>query len=310
MSTTVEQGSAWKRRTAIALVFLVPLLLLFVLPELLPGEDTGDLVRFSLVTLGIGTVLFRSGFSQYRDRQLVRNTPTTKIRSLPVGNVEIKGEARPLENPLLSPLTHQKGCLFEFEIEEEHEGDDGSDWRTVFQLREEIDFAIDDGTGSVRLDANDADLEIEREERVHVDGGDLPPRAVREWARTWGYDDVAGDRGIVERLKDGLVTGGEPDEHLTGKSIHDRRYTETVLGVGEQTYVFGAARPRLGVESVENPENLVIDRHEGTGRFILSDVPEAELADDKIGSMLSKLGFAVVFLTAGVLATLHLFGVL
>lgn len=292
----------------IGAAFVLALAFALLAPRLMGGGDGGDLLKFSLASLAGGTLCFFLGFDEFRERLLIRNTPTSSVRSLAVGDVEVEGRARPLEEPLVSPLTHKEACLVEFEIEEEHEDDDGSDWHTVFELREAIDFEVDDGTGQVRVAAGDASLEVEREKRVHVDEGELPPEPVRRWAKDNGYEDVGGDRSLTERLKDGLVQDGDPDEHLTGTSLFDRRYTEKVLAVDEETYVFGAAKPREGVESADNAENLVLSRHEGTGKFILSDKSESELAKDKLVSSGVLLAIAVALIPTGLIGLLRLAG--
>lgn len=65
---------------------------------------------FLLFALGIFT--FFKGFQWFRLKRLIEDIPTSKIRSIAMGLVEIAGRALPYKDEILiSPITKQK-CLF------------------------------------------------------------------------------------------------------------------------------------------------------------------------------------------------------
>lgn len=309
-----KHSPGWRTYAKVVGAFALALGALTLAPGILSGEETSDVLWISGIATALGLLCLLGGFGKLRKRRLIRNTPTSKIRSLAVGDVEVNGRARPLAEPALSPISHQRACLYEFEVEEKHEDDDGSDWKTVLEIREHVPFAIDDGTGSVPVQAEQADLHVEREERVHVDAQDPPPEPVRAWATETGRldgDEVDEEGGFVDAVGDSLssVTGGEADQHLGGTSLHDRRYTESVLAVDEESYVFGGAQPREGVSSSENAENLVIGPHEGTGEFIVSDRTESDLLDGLLVASAVFLALALFLVPTGILGFLTVAGV-
>ena len=52
-----------------------------------------ELPFWAALALGAGPVLFWRGFRDLRTQRLIQNTPTARIRSMPMGLVEINGEA-------------------------------------------------------------------------------------------------------------------------------------------------------------------------------------------------------------------------
>lgn len=316
MSGDGGTGTTWKTWAEIGGIVLGALIFLALLPLYLRGGATDlDAIWVNGLALLAGGWGFRTGWREFRRRQLIRGTPTSKVRSMAVGAVEVKGEARPVDEPLVSPMSHQKACMFELEVEEYHPDDDGGDWRTVLQLEESVPFHLDDGTGEVLVEPEAASLSIEVEEKIQLDDGDEPPAALGEWAQDRGLVDEADapePEGITDKISDLVASqfADDAEKHLVRDSRHDRRYTEKVLAVGEETYVFGGAEPREGVGSQENARNLVVRRHPGTDTFLVSDRSERELANEKLVGTVFLLCLGVVGIPYGVLGSLRWFGFL
>jgi hypothetical protein len=277
----------WTLYAKIGLAFAVALALLYPLPAMMrdAGTNHGAIAFFGLV---FGGFALYGGWSRYMDAQLVRDTPTSTVRSLAVGAAEVKGTAAPVNEPLASPLTRQAACMYQLRVKEQQPDDDGgSSWETVFYTSEGVPFLLDDGTGSVRVEPDGADLQIERETTIEVDEGDRPPEAVRDWSAEHGV-------------------GGR---HLTSTSRHDRRLQERVLADGESAYVFGGAQRLEGAGSAENERNLVLREHAGTERFIVSDKSEGELLQDKLVEAAVVLALALVCLPYGIVGSLVWIGI-
>ena len=61
----------------------------------------GDLFFWSVVGFGGGIFLFFKGLIWLKQKRLIENLPTSKIRSLAMGLVEIFGEVFPAEKKIL-----------------------------------------------------------------------------------------------------------------------------------------------------------------------------------------------------------------
>lgn len=309
-------GTTWRTWAKIGGIGLVALGLLALLPAYLEGPATdGDALWVNGSGLLFGGLGFVLGWRAFRQRQLIRDTPTSKVRSLAVGAAEVKGEAHPVDEPLVSPLTHREACMYDLEVEEYHPDDDGSDWHTVLHLEETVPFHLDDGTGEVLVEPGGASLHVEVEEKTRVDDGDEPPPALGRWAEDQGLVDDADapePEGVTDKLKDLVASqfADDAEKHLVRDARHDRRYTEKVLAAGEETYVFGGAEPLEDARSKENARNLVVRRHPGTDTFLVSDRSERELANEKLVGAVLMLCLGVVGLPYGILGSLRWFGLL
>lgn len=307
-----QAGTDWTTYAKIVAIFAgaIGLLVLFGAAGRGKVQDQGVdgtwLVIWSSFMLLGGVMAFRTGFQRYRERQLIRDTPTSKVRSIAVGDVEIKGTAHPVDEPLTSPLTEEDVCIWEIEIEEKKSAEEGSTWNTVLETGDHVPFHLDDGTGRVQVDPQEADLAIEDEAEIALDSGEEPPERLATWteAQDWwtklGAEDAedGNDGGIGERMQRKMVERAK--EHLTEPQDRKRRLTERTLHVGEETYVFGGARPREDQASPNNPENLVIGVHDGTGKLMITDQGEAAFAEEKLVTTAVVLAAALAFIPMGV----------
>lgn len=318
-----QAGTDWTTYAKIVAVFAgaIGILVLFAVAGRDEVQEQGvdgmGLVIWSGLMLLGGAMAFRTGFQRYRERQLIRGTPTSKVRSLAVGDVEVKGTAHPVDEPLTSPLTEQEVCIWEIEIEEKKSSaEEGSKWNTVLETGDHVAFHLDDGTGRVQVDPQEADLAIEDETELALDSGEEPPEQLATWAeeQDWlaklGVEDAEdGDAGGVgEKMQRKMVDRAK--EQLTEPRDRDRRLTERILHVGEETYVFGGARPREDQASPNNPENLVIGVHEGTGKLMITDQGEASFAEEKLVTTGVLLAAALAFIPMGIWGLLVGLGIL
>jgi len=81
------------------------------------AQDNGRLLIGSILGFGGGIYTFLKGFREYRKYRVVADTPTIRIRSVPMGLVQIRGEAR-AEETLVSPVTRTPCYLFQVVVEE------------------------------------------------------------------------------------------------------------------------------------------------------------------------------------------------
>jgi len=131
------------------------------------ASDDGRLLLAAIVGFGGGLYSFVKGFREYRKYRLIADTPAMRIRGIPMGLVQVRGEAR-AEETLVSPVTHTSCYLFRVVVEEWHsDSDGGGEWKHVATDTQSVKFYLQDATGNVLIDAANAEL-------------DLPPNPVRK----------------------------------------------------------------------------------------------------------------------------------
>lgn len=247
-------------------------------------ESDGVLILFGMVFFG--AFLFVSGFSEFQRFQLVRGTPTSKVRSMAMGMVEVEGTTRDAGSLLTSPVTGSDCVFYQYEIEEYKQNGDDRDWVTIDDGMEGTSFYLEDDTGSVLVDPRGADLRIEQDQLVHVDGGESPPPPIQQFIdrnERLDSEDTELDLGVVS-----LDTG------------NDRRYKEWFVAPEEHVYVMGEAMDRPSFEgSAQNEENIVITADDDTPWFTVSDSSEKEFVNDLKWNIIGYFGGGGVLMLAG-----------
>lgn len=122
----------------------------------------------------------------YQHGRLIENIPTARVRSAPQGYIELIGQARMMEGPVIfSPLSQTRCVWFSYKIEEKVREYDGkgrfrSRWRVVKQHTSEEIFLLEDATGECAIDPDDAKV-ITRDKQVWYKHDVVPPRRYTEW---------------------------------------------------------------------------------------------------------------------------------
>jgi hypothetical protein len=199
---------------------------------------------------------------------------------MPMGTVEIKGKAKQgPENVILkSPFSGKDCLLYKYQIEEYRQRGDDSDWVTVASGFESVRFLVDDGTGQVIIDPEDAEIEIPKDNLVRVNSSDETSDQIRNFMEK---------KSISE-------TGGLVFDN-------DRRYSEWFITPEEDIYVFGYASN----EKDDRGEYNVIKDDERADMFMISDRSEKELTNKKkwrsrlmmFGGALGTLGLYALMLS-------------
>jgi hypothetical protein len=150
--------------------------------------------------------------------------PVSETGYVREGPVQVAGEARPVDAPLIGPVSDEP-CLAYAVTVKERRWLPNSHGSSSTQAPIAIDsdatrFVVDDGTGPVLVDPAAADVRparlstVARDVTLDVDGDESPPKHVRET-----FDDL----GI-------------------GPSGNDRRYREDHIQPGETVHVVGSCR--------------------------------------------------------------------
>jgi Zn-finger nucleic acid-binding protein len=210
-----------------------------------------------LIYLVAGTVggfgLFVYGWMIRQRKRLIESIPTSTIRSLALGLVEISGQAQP-EGSLLSSPFNGLPCVFYSYAVEEHVGaDKNARWETIVKGTSEQPFFVSDLTGRVLVVPLGAELILPDERTSRSNWlGELPTTT------------IAG----LNRL--GISTKG----WMGSKTLRCR---ESFILPEEQVYVLGTAHEDIDArERADNSARIYI----GSSRdheFIISDRSEKDL---------------------------------
>jgi hypothetical protein len=142
------------------------------------GMSDNMFLVFGIVLFIVGIVLFVVGFVWFRQKRLIENTPTSKIRSLALGLVEIFGDVVATGTMILKSPHNLKDCVYYRYLVERYEqhydpktkSTHGS-WVTVKDVTERIQFYLKDDTGSVRVEPNGARITISTD--FQITSGDM-----------------------------------------------------------------------------------------------------------------------------------------
>ncbi len=98
--------------------------------------------------IGLGLILFCHAFVLFQRKRAIENCPTSRVRSLPMGEVEVKGHARQRE-PVRSPYSYTDCVYYSYEIYTREAG-------LTRSLRKSgnsglVPFYLEDETGTVLI---------------------------------------------------------------------------------------------------------------------------------------------------------------
>ncbi len=167
-----------------------------------------------------GLVLFGAGFRAWRRLRLIEDTPTSRVRSMALGRVELAGRALG-KGDLEAPFTGTACVYYRYRIEQEVRSNKRRSWRTVAQGDSSAwGFYLEDDTGRVLVDPAGAQVDLAHDWKET--NPELAPRLLAALAR----DDV------------------DPQGWLLRKKL---RFTEWHIAPGDPLYVLGVAQERPGL---------------------------------------------------------------
>ena len=302
-------------------------------------DDTGAILFASLVFL-IGFLIMGMGAKRFQTGRLIKNTAPERVRSVAIGRTELRGKARNAGVVFDQPFTDGKCLYYSYAVkqyvETKEKDKDGKtktkrSWETTSSHSLAAPFNLDDGTGEILVVANaGADFQISNANTfTKTFNGRSIPGTYRKTIDTssdisdaicesieWDPHNLA--TKIEAKLPFGSIPGTgnnvkprnsgspkQPDYSTSSTSgrILKRRITQTVLPVDEDVYVYGAARQRRDPMG-SNSQRLIIQGDDDTGRFIVSDKGEDQLAQKytRWGLIFLLIGLVISAATVGLLA--------
>ncbi len=243
-----------------------------------------------LIIPGLGMYLFYKGFRWWEEKKLIENTPTSKVRSLAMGFVEVYGKVAPFRGKLLSAPFSKKPCVWcRWTVEEYKSRGKSSHWDVIQKGTLGDYFLLNDGTGTVLVDSRGAtiDIPLDFEAENGMFGKRLPPAALSF-----------------------LETNNIQLKSMFGLS-KKIRVRESFLAPQDLVYIMGSAGDNPLVKegtSTKNEADITIQK--GKGFYYISDKQEKDVLKShrlKVfgglfgGAALIIFGLFIVFLDFGIL---------
>ncbi len=219
----------------------------------MPSNDPTIVLVFGFL---IGLVLFGYGFQKLRLKQRIENTPTSKVRSIAMGPVEVSGSVvASFQGLLEAPFTGSPCVYYRYSVEEYRKSGKNDSWVTVESGQDARLFLVKDDTGEVLVDSKGAEVDLPVD--FSQSGTQAPPKRVQAFLE-------------------------KKNIHFKGwLSNKKMRFMEYHLAPGDVAFVTGEAGVNPRVESaafVEGYRNVLISKGK-SGFFFISDKSEKSVLD-------------------------------
>lgn len=266
-------------------------------------SSDGDPLVLALMGFAAGIYGFYHGFNRLKLKRVIENTPTSKIRSLAMGLVEIRGKAV-CRKSLLSPLEKKPCVYFKWTLERWEKRGKHSKWVTIGKGESSEPFYLEDDTGRTIVFPTGAEMNLKIDYRKEFGGFGSVPAELQSFL---DQNDVTyrGLFGLTSRM----------------------RFTEIFVVPGNIIYLLGSAcswqkKNRRMSESPDQVEMLmkemeIQDNECSSCIRKVSDQPWFYISDSSEKDIISSLGWWVplsiiggpVLSAASLIYILHRFGV-
>jgi len=232
-------------------------------------SSTGSIIFFCFGFL-FGIILFWIGLSKFRRKKLIENTPTSNIRSIAMGLVEISGNVvADKKNILTSPFSKKDCVYYNYKIEEYRKSGKHSTWVTVKEECKYVYFFVEDNTGTVLVDSKDAEINVSETFKLESGFGKEPTQPLKDFLKNKDMN-FKGMLGFNKTM----------------------RFIEWAIFPKDKVYVLGTAGDNPYVEegmAQTSTQDIMI--HKDNNIFFISNESEKEI--------LSELGKGVYLFTLG-----------
>lgn len=203
-----------------------------------------------------GILGFFRGFKLRGKKKLIENIPTSTVRGMAVGLVEVQGAAQPFQGTIQTPFSKAECVFFYYKIEEHRSSGKSSRWVTIKEFSTPSWFLLEDGTGKALVNPVGAELYLANDRKYQL--GSL------------------GGGADVQAFEQGLIDLGISPHGFLG---FDKQFrcVEQYICPGDKVYIMGAASNNPLIQgSATGSENLCLQK-EGAPLFCISDKSEKEL---------------------------------
>ena len=248
----------------------------------------------------IGAGIFWYGFNRMHKYQLIQDIPTSKIRSMAIGLVEINGKIVP-DKSLTSPFSHTKCAYYKYIIKEYRRHRSGKQttysWDTITSGEKRIPFWVKDETGKVYVNPEGAELKIPVKKVFLQKAGFFG--TIGNLISTLNQFNTT-QKNMIDTSKLNL-TLLENNKTTFFNSVGDRKYFEYYLEPNEELYIIGTATNAPKV-------NIQIQKGENEPTFIISNNSEKTLINTLRLEMIGCFILGSILFVAGIIIILKLIG--
>ena len=261
-------------------------------------------IIISVLFIVVGLGIFLYGFNRMHKYRLIQDTPTSKIRSMAMGLVELHGSVF-ADKHITSPFSRTECVYYSYTIKEyrKHTTRDSEGktrttykWENVASGDRRIPFSAKDETGSVYVDPDDAEFNVQVKkvflQRAGIFGAfGTIASTLKNWdsnnessmdVTTWGLTPI------------------DPKSHTSfGNHTGDRKYYEYYIEPDDDLFVLGTA-----ANSPQAPNNVLIRKGENEPTYIISDRSEKELIGSLKWTMIGAFVFGGLFFIIGIVILL------
>jgi len=243
-----------------------------------------DPLMWGIFALIAGIAIFVKSFSWRSLKNLIENTPTSKIRSLAMGIVEIYGEAVPARNGFIKSPFSGADCVYcIWEIFHWQQGKHGGRWVSEKRGIVGNKFYVRDDTGVVMVNPEGASTEIP------VD-----------------YSSETLDQNATNFM----TSAGVSHKGMLGFK-RKMKVEERYIAPGDKLYIMGTAGNNPDAAGArDHTSNIMIQQGDNDKTFFISDTSEKQVLDKlrwKVaggmygGAGLIVVGLLIIFARLGML---------
>ena len=203
-----------------------------------------------------GFTVFIKGFTVLRKKRLMENLPTSKIRSIAMGLVEIVGKVVAVDGKMLkSPFSNTDCVFYSYEIDKKSQ----DSWSEVEYGSNGQVFKLQDDTASVLVDPANGEIQISLDNEINSSFNNDPPQLVKQFlqSRRISYKGILGN----SRMK----------------------FSEYLIVPGANLYILGTADDNPFVEdktALVGVEDIMIGKGETNNPYYISENTESKLVLD------------------------------
>ena len=249
-----------------------------------------DIVIWGGISFIGGSFLFSKGFSWFKHKRLIENIPTSKVRSIAMGLVEVKGKVHPVPKmSLKSPFTSKKCVYYRYKVQEYRRQGKHSRWVTVLSGEDSVHFSLEDATGRVLVNPKGARVDVPVTYSFRSGSRKDPPKEVQHFLKSHGRSHE-GFFGFNKKM----------------------RYTEHYIPPKQDLYILGNAGDNPFVEeatAVKGVEDIMIGKGEKRDLFFISTKDEKDLVKSFGWKVVGGLLGGILLIVLGLWIILSRFGV-
>jgi len=245
----------------------------------------------SSASLIFGLISLVKGYTSFKRFRLIRDIPTSAIRSIAMGIVEIQGKVKPIEL-VTAPYSGTDCVCFKYTVEELRQRGKSSAFVTIASGDKRTPFLAQDDTGEVLVDPTEAEFQID---------------VSREYIHDVGFfEGLASTFESDEEKLAGISLGHLKPVGPTDISFYtngDMRIREYCVNAGDDLYILGTA-----ASGTENEHKTVIRKGSNEPIFVIGDKAETDMLGSLKKTIWLNTGLGIVLIVLGLFIILRHIG--